>query len=128
MDYNSWNPANGIASLAEYPYTDYRGSTTTRCGVEGKDVAVVVSSGKIVITYESQASLEKRIQTMKQQLAIQPVSIVIKSTCLIFSNYKRGILTDDGDCACGNSRCVDHAVLLVGYNDDVDIPYWTIKK
>jgi C1A family cysteine protease len=44
------------------------------------------------------------------------------------SNYQQGVLTDDGDCACSSSVCLDHAVLMVGFNDTADIPYWKIKN
>ena len=31
-------------------------------------------------------------------------------------------------CECIDPHCADHAVLMVGYNDDADIPYWKIKN
>jgi len=126
--YRDLNPAGGIASLVDYPYTDSQGVTTTKCSAKKQDAAVEVASGKIVLTYNSLLSVEKRIDNMKQQLAIQPVAVAIKSGCLTFANYISGVLTDDGGCACADNLCVDHAVLLVGYNDEVEVPYWTIKN
>ncbi len=37
------------------------------------------------------------------------------------------MLTDDGDCACNSADCLDHAVLMVGYDDTAEIPYFKIK-
>lgn len=44
--------------------------------------------------------------------------------------YRKGVLSEDGDCECGpdNDDCHDHAVLMVGYNDDAPVPYWIIKN
>lgn len=128
IGYGGSNPAGGIASLADYPYTDSPGVTTTKCSAKKQDVAVEVASGNIVFPYNSLLSIEKRIDTMKQQLAIQPVAVAIKSGCPTFANYVSGVLTDDGDCACTDNLCADHAVLLIGYNDDAEVPYWTIKN
>ncbi|KAL3939620.1 MAG: hypothetical protein SGBAC_005690 [Bacillariaceae sp.] len=123
------NPAGGIKSLANYPYTDSQGVTTTKCDASRRrDIAVEVTSGKIVVPYNSLLSLEKRMENMKQQLSIQPVAVAIKSACPTFANYKSGILTSDGDCFCADSLCYDHAVLLVGYNDEDPTPYWIIKN
>ena len=37
-------------------------------------------------------------------------------------------MTDAGDCACGNTSCIDHGVLIVGYDDTSDPPSWLIKN
>ncbi|CAJ1939223.1 unnamed protein product [Cylindrotheca closterium] len=128
FEYEDRNPTGGIVSLATYPYTDSEGVATTGCAAPRRDIAVEVTSGKIVIPYNSLLSLEKRMENMKQQLSIQPVAVAIKSACPTFANYKSGILTTDGDCFCADSFCFDHAVLLVGYNDEDPIPYWIIKN
>jgi hypothetical protein len=56
------------------------------------------------------------------------VAIVLKTACTLFTNYKSGVLTVDEDCACSDAFCADHAVLLVGYDDTHDPPYWKIKN
>lgn len=68
---------------------------------------------------------------MKCAVAQQPVTIATNAGCKNFSHYRRGIINDDGDCACSRPSCLTHAVLLVGYNDYVDddsLPYWIIKN
>ena len=68
---------------------------------------------------------------MKSGLARQPIAIAVNSNCTTWTNYQSGVVTDDGDCSCVPSMiqsCLDHAVLLVGYRDDSDPPYWKIKN
>lgn len=77
---------------------------------------------KILLTHE------QRVQVFKGALAIKPVVMVMSSACRTLSNYKRGVLTDDGDCACATVDCMDHAVLMVGYDDSAEVPYFTIKN
>lgn len=65
---------------------------------------------------------------MKRAVAYVPLAVTIKSNCRAFSNYRKGVITDDDDCACGSIGCIDHAVMLVGYNDDHDPPYWVLRN
>jgi hypothetical protein len=55
-------------------------------------------------------------------------SMVIKSSRKTLSNYCNGILTDDGDCACSASSCMDHAILMVGFDNTSDPAYFKFKK
>jgi Papain family cysteine protease len=54
----------------------------------------------------------------------------MKSNCARLMLYRKGVLTKDGDCACSPEMdpCHDHAVLMVGYNDDAVPPYWIVKN
>jgi hypothetical protein len=54
--------------------------------------------------------------------------MIIKSSCQTISSYRSGILNDAGDCACGNPNCIDHALLMVGYDDLADPPFIKIKN
>ena len=56
------------------------------------------------------------------------VPVVMKSDCSVFSSYRSGILTTDGDCACANINCIDHAVVMTGYNDNDPTPYWIVRN
>jgi len=89
---------------------------------------VVIEDPAIVVTYSDELSREERLQTMKAALAEQPVSIALKTDCATFSSYDSGVMTQDGACACEEVECIDHAVLLVGYSDVHDPPYWLIKN
>lgn len=81
-----------------------------------------------MLDFSDDISFQERMDRMKAAVSLQPVAIVIKSACKLFTNYKSGILTDDEDCACSEMSCVDHALLLVGYNDNDRTPYWKIKN
>jgi len=65
---------------------------------------------------------------MKLAVSIQPVPVVLKSGCSLFSGYGGGVMTDDGGCACASTSCIDHAVVMVGYNFEVDPPYWKLRN
>jgi hypothetical protein len=129
MKYALLNEYGGISRLNDYSYTDYQGSTTKECKVEDYPLAVVPEGGQVVLDFfDTSLSFQERLLQMKTILAKQPISSVIKSNCGTLSSYKKGILTDDGDCACNNPSCIDHAILLVGYDDKSDPPYFKLKN
>merc|ERR1712146_601794 len=78
--------------------------------------------------YDKKLSHNQRVQAFKEALAVKPVAIAMKSQCRTISNYRKGVMTDDNDCACGSVDCVDHAVLMVGYYDTASVPYFKIKN
>jgi len=51
-----------------------------------------------------------------------PVAIALDATTL--QSYSSGILTNDG-CS---TQALDHAVLIVGYNDNNNPPYWIVRN
>lgn len=119
---------DGIASLDNYPFQDGGGTTSPTCQTD-KEAAVSVTEASYVVDFLDDLTFDERVTRMKEALAKQPVAMVLKSACPLFTNYQRGILTVDDGCECGNDPyCADHAVLMVGYNDDTDIPYWKIKN
>ena len=134
LAYANLNPAGGVATLNNYPFTDgTKGETTEDCHLVGKEIAVESSQGRAVTFYGSVGddTFDIRLQKMKAAVAAQPVAIAINSECNTFKNYQQGVLTDDGECTCRPTDlegCLTHAVLLVGYDDDHDPPYWTIKN
>mmetsp|Transcript_19424 Transcript_19424/g.29965 ORF Transcript_19424/g.29965 Transcript_19424/m.29965 type:complete len:463 (-) Transcript_19424:372-1760(-) len=126
--YANVNRFGGMATLNEYPFSDEDGDTTTTCDLDNQELAVTSSKLRTVNDYSDFAPLAERAAKMKEAVARQPVSITIKSACRTLNNYRKGVIDDDGDCACNNIKCIDHAVLLVGYNDDTGTPYWTVKN
>jgi len=80
------------------------------------------------VTYGDDLTFEDRLSAMKSAVARQPVSMAIRSNCDLFSSYSSGIMTTDDDCACDNVTCIDHSVLLVGYDDTTDPPSWKLKN
>ena len=121
----------GVTTLNVYPFTDAEGSTSDVCKLteETPTPAIkVVNDPLTVVGLDATMSFDKRLETFKLALMDKPISIILKSSCKLFSNYVSGILTDDGDCACSNSTCYDHSVLMVGYDDKGEIPYFTLKN
>lgn len=112
-----------MSSLNDYEYTDYKGETTEQCLLEENNIplAVEIKKPKIVMDFDLRVGFEERLETVKDVLSRQPISMVIKSTCRSLSNYRKGILTDDGNCACSTPDCLDHAILMVGYDGKLSL-------
>ena len=128
LQYADSNSFGGMTTLNDYSFTDYNGRTTESCSVTNDPLAVQSQGAGYVVSIDSGDTFDYRVTKMKQALAHQPVSVSMHANCQTISVYGSGIITDDGDCACQDVTCIDHAVLLVGFNDDVDIPYWKVKN
>lgn len=128
MLYSTDNSFGGLASLNDYPFSDDDGDTAKTCATSDKELLVDPDDPRLVLTFDDQLSFDERLELMKAAVARQPVSITLKSGCDRFSSYKDGIINDDGDCACEVVSCIDHAVLLVGYDDTASNPFWKLKN
>lgn len=53
---------------------------------------------------------------------------LLHSNCNLFMSYSGGVLTHDNGCECCEVSCIDHAVVIVGYNTAHDPPYWKIRN
>ena len=126
MQYAASNSLGGLTTDVQYPFTDIEGTTTTQCSAA--DLAVEIWDPNMITTTSSPNNYQDRINQMKQGVAQQPVSILINANCQEFQSYSGGVMTSDGGCACNNQNCLDHAVLMVGYNDDYNPPYWLVKN
>jgi hypothetical protein len=125
----------GLASLENYPFRDYNGITSTWClstePTERRALPLAVRVGndpKRVGGIESNKTHDERLLEFKQALAVRPIAVVLSSSCFVFSNYREGVLTEDGECACSTPSCLDHAVVLVGYDDTAAVPYFKLKN
>ena len=128
LQYIQTNSFGGVTGSYDYPFEDSSGTTSSDCTVN-KDILVVVADGpRQVTSTDSGDSFSNRVTKMKQALAQQPVAIAINANCSIFQSYSSGIVTTDGSCSCGTVSCLDHAVLLVGYDDTTSPPNWKIKN
>ncbi len=120
----------GVRTLEKYPFTDANGTTSEVCELKGDTPppALNVTDALTVVGLDSSVTFDKRLQTFKLALMDKPISVILKSSCTLFSNYISGVLTDDADCACNDSSCYDHSVLLVGYDDTAETPYFRFKN
>jgi hypothetical protein len=123
----AYSIGSSIAGANDYPFTDKKGSTTNKCNT-GAPAALDVAEASYVVDFYDDFTFEERKTRMKEAVAKQPVAMVLKSGCQLFSSYKRGILTADDGCTCNEPVCADHAVLMVGYDDTSDPPSWKIKN
>ena len=132
LGYAWLNAFDGVTRDNEYPYSDYDGDTTEECTLNdgNKPLAVTIDGPKIVLDFDPNppVDFDTRVLLMKEALQVAPVAMTIKSSCNTLSNYRSGIMDDDGGCACSDVSCIDHAVLMVGYDDTTDPPSWILKN
>ncbi|GAX17130.1 hypothetical protein FisN_5Hh516 [Fistulifera solaris] len=128
--YSIANQYGGMSILNDYGFSDERGETTTECKMTEDLLKVVIEEPSLVVSSSVPESFNTRINKMKKAVAKGPVSVAMKSNCKEMSSYRSGILTSDGDCACSPDMgyCLDHAILMVGYNDSHNPPYWKLKN
>jgi C1A family cysteine protease len=106
----------GSISEANYPYTSGNGNSGT-CQENGKPIAATVKS--YTSTQKgSESSLENAVGN------IGPVSVAIDASQPSFNSYSSGIYSSSG-CS---STSLDHAVLVVGYNQNSQGQYWIVKN
>eukprot|EP00531_Pseudo-nitzschia_arenysensis_P010918 CAMPEP_0116143434 /NCGR_PEP_ID=MMETSP0329-20121206/15452_1 /TAXON_ID=697910 /ORGANISM="Pseudo-nitzschia arenysensis, Strain B593" /LENGTH=426 /DNA_ID=CAMNT_0003638761 /DNA_START=296 /DNA_END=1577 /DNA_ORIENTATION=+ len=125
---NNWY--GGIATWIQYPFTDEEGMTSETCLLTSLTPAppLTVDSAVVVGGLDIAMTFDKRLETFKLALKQKPISVILKSSCQLLSNYVSGILNEDGGCACSSSHCYDHSVLMVGYNDEAENPHFTFKN
>jgi len=135
------NKFGGVTSDAAYPFVDQNGYTSA-CNLQGKQLTVAINNPVIVVAYSdteedpyytiaddpSLYHFSSRMSALKAATAQQPVAVTIHSDCALLNNYGGGVLTVDTGCACADTSCMDHSVLLVGYNDSHNPPYWKLKN
>jgi len=100
---------NGLCKEESYPYTGEDGSCKTCTPV------VKISSCSNVEQQNEQALIEA--------VAQRPVSVAIEADTQVFQLYSGGVLTSK---MCGTN--LDHGVLIVGYGEEDDVPYWLVKN
>ena len=98
-----------------FPYSSTKGWSPS-CRVPAEMDAMTV--GAVITGYEELRKTDE--DTMAAYVAQAPLSIAIDSRS--FQMYRRGIVT-----TC-NVDYINHAVLIVGYDDTNVPPYWIIKN
>ena len=100
---------NGMCSESSYSYNAKSG-TCQKC------TPVVTISSCIDVTPNNEVDLEEAV-------SIGPVSVAIEADTRVFQLYKSGVITDS---ACGTN--LDHGVLIAGYGNENNTPYWLVKN
>jgi len=122
------NSLGGVTTYLQYPFTDVGGTSTDTCEVSSKELAVTVSSLGLAVSSSSPADANERVELIKKVLSRSPFAVVMNANCRLFQIYSSGIITDDEDCACNSVGCIDHAVLMVGYDDTTSPPSFKFKN
>lgn len=129
MAYADLNQFGGLATLNTYEFTDGEsGDTTEECQTQNQEAAVETSGVRILMDGSPSTTFDQRVELMKKAVSQQPVSIVMVAGCKTLSRYKSGVLNEGCTCNPPGDCGINHAILLVGYNDDHDPPYWIISK
>lgn len=134
-EHNQFNNNNfgGLFSYDDWPYSDFKGKTTEECKAEsmtasGLTPAAYLNYPKVVNSVNDRSDFNERKERLMTAVAVQPVMSVLKSNCPILMNYKEGVLTHDDGCECGSTSCIDHAVVIVGYDATAPTPYWKLRN
>jgi len=131
--YTAWEDyvesAGGLATESDYPYdtATYGGTASTCASSDYEMVDGTTPSGYMwaTDTCSSVFCNSQDEDTLKDNLvSYGPVSIAADASD--WSSYTSGILTSD-DCS-SSAYKLDHAIQLVGYNEDGDTPYWIVRN
>lgn len=100
---------NGMCSESDYPYRAKQGDCES-CS------PVVSMTSCYDVPANDQVALTEAV-------SIGPVSVAIEADTRTFQLYTSGVITSE---ACGTN--LDHGVLVVGYGEETNIPYWLVKN
>ncbi|KAL7519236.1 hypothetical protein ACHAWX_004021 [Stephanocyclus meneghinianus] len=126
-DFNNGN-YGGVLSFADYPFEDFWGNDPQTCKASGKTPKVYLNYPSVVTSVSDPSSFEERRDLVMTAVSQQPITTTMKSHCDIISLYRKGVLTKDSGCECCDAACIDHAVVIVGYDTTADVPYWKLRN
>jgi len=132
--YTAWEdymePSKGLTTEAEYPYdtATYNGQASACDTSKASDVvAGTTPSNWTYATTPCQSAFckDQDEDTLKANLlSYGPISVACDAS--EWSFYTGGVVTST---TCGNSGFkLDHAIQLVGFNEDADTPYWIVRN
>ena len=114
----NWTVLNGgLMSEEAYKYE----AVTGTCQQPSPFSAAVTITGWVEVPGDtgSGPSPDMNNITMMQAIKKGPLSVAINANCDEFQNYASGVF-DGGSCSCHKPGCLDHGVLLVGYETAVN--------
>lgn len=120
MDYIIDN--NGLTSNDNYPYTATDNECKLSCNDTGNLTIFDKVKGSKIKDYRF--TIPRSIIDIKTSLKHGPISIALDASPFAFRFYKSGII----DIPNTNSSQINHAVLLTGYDTDVNGTYWIIQN
>jgi len=103
--------ASGLTTETNYPYKAVQGKCNTALQAQ---VAAKISSYSTVPANQPNA--------LMAAVAMKPVSIAVQANQAAWQLYFGGIVSSD----CGTA--LDHGVLIVGYDNTNNPPYWIVKN
>jgi len=121
----------GLVAYKDYPYSNFLGEVGGRkasCNLGKIEPKAYLNYPKVVTSVNDRSNFSKRKQRLMEAVAQQPVASVLKSNCDVLMSYKGGVLTNDGECRCCTTSCIDHAIVIVGYNMTAPTPYWKLRN
>lgn len=132
--YTAWTdymePNGGLALDSTYPYntaTSFGHATTCDTSLESETVSGTTPSGYswATPTCSSRTCDDQDEDTLKDNLvSYGPISIAADAS--EWSSYTSGVFSTSD---CSNSAYkLDHAIQLVGYNEDASTPYWIVRN
>jgi cathepsin F/cysteine peptidase B len=132
--YTAWEDymeaSHGLTTEAEYPYDDStaHGSASKCDTAKAKDVVPGTTPGNFTwatTPCEKYFCKNQDEETLKANLlSYGPISVACDAS--EWSFYKGGVVTSS---TCKNSGVkLDHAIQLVGFNEDAEVPYWIVRN
>lgn len=132
--YTAWDfyieNTGGLALEEDYPYDmrTYHGYASPCDTSLAADIVPGSDVAKFEWATEPCTSLvchKQDEETLKKNLvSYGPISIACDASQ--WSSYTGGVLTK-ASCASSDTK-LDHALQLVGYNEDADVPYWIVRN
>ena len=97
------------------------------CKLNGKWQTCLYNPDHVVIKTKSFNQISMNATEIQQVIQVQPLTTYIKSTN-DFQDYKSGVF-DTSECESLNGDDdINHALLIVGYGIEKDLPYWLVKN
>lgn len=110
---------NGLCSEKSYKY-EAKDSVCNLCS--SSTVNKTCNICKEIVYITDYKDVEPNEEALQQALFLQPISIAVEADQTGWQFYHNGVMTSN----CGTN--LDHGVLLVGWGELNNVPYWKVKN